>query len=130
MQNLERLKQSRDILFKLHKELVDQTRADYENLFGPTSSGQFLNALLNDVELSWLRRISGLIVEIDEYIALKDGFESKRTEELLNKIFFMANGQSWDDFFEERIAFYSDKSIKTPQLLAELRAASDLSGGF
>ena len=71
MANTQNLKDARDLLLKLHKVLVDTERAKREAVDGPMSSGAFLNLLLEDKGLSWLRRMSTLIVDIDEMFAKK-----------------------------------------------------------
>jgi hypothetical protein len=63
------LREIRRALFRLHKALIDAERANLERTAGPLSSGLFLQALLQDPELAWLRPFSGLIVEIDEALA-------------------------------------------------------------
>jgi|SRR5688500_12272847 len=73
MENGVRLREGRNLLLKLHKTLVDHERALWEGMNGPATAGAFLNALLEDPELSWLRKFSTLIVDIDEMFAQKDG---------------------------------------------------------
>jgi len=74
MNQSELLKNSRDLLLKLHKSLLDHERRIYEGIHGPQTSGQFLNVLLEDPDFAWLRKFSTLIVEIDEMFAQKDGY--------------------------------------------------------
>jgi len=69
MENVELLKKSRNHLLSLHKSLVDFERARYEAFNGTVTSGQFLNVLLEDESLSWLRRFSTFIVDVDEMFA-------------------------------------------------------------
>ena len=74
MEKAERLRDARNLLLKLHKNLVDHERAIWEGINGPVSSGQFLNVLLEDKDFAWLRKFSTLIVDIDEMFAQKDGY--------------------------------------------------------
>lgn len=62
----ERLKPVRRGLLRLHKALVDAERAEWERARGGVTGAQFLQALIADPSLAWLRPFSGLIVEIDE----------------------------------------------------------------
>jgi len=80
MENGERLREGRNLLLKLHKNLVDHERALWEGMNGPATAGAFLNALLEDPELSWLRKFSTLIVDIDEMFAQRDGYEPEAVE--------------------------------------------------
>lgn len=59
-------------LFRLHKALIDAERSAFERDRGPTTSGQFLQALIHDEYFAWLRPFSGLIVEMDEALAPKE----------------------------------------------------------
>ena len=57
-------------LLQLHKLLLDRNRAAYEQAHGPISStGEYLNLVLTHDSFSWLRQLSGLIVQIDEMLA-------------------------------------------------------------
>jgi hypothetical protein len=80
MNNSELLKNGRDVLLKLHKALVDFERESYVAFNGPVTPGQFLTQLLENPDLSWLRRFSTLIVDIDEMFAQKDGYASDNVE--------------------------------------------------
>jgi len=62
----------RDKLLALHKILVDLERETYERKHGRVGSGDFLNLLLADKDFAWLRRISELIVWIDEVLDPKE----------------------------------------------------------
>jgi len=60
------LTQLRDALLTLHKELLDSERASYErDVARIESPSHFLNLLMEDPWFTWLREISGLVVEID-----------------------------------------------------------------
>lgn len=56
-------------LLVLHKELLEFEKKNYESINGKiNSSGTFLALLMNDPAFNWLRKLSGLIVMIDEMI--------------------------------------------------------------
>ena len=63
----QRLRQTRDLLLRLHKLLLDRERGAWERINGPIGSpNQFLQLLLSHPHFEWLRHLTGLIVEIDE----------------------------------------------------------------
>src|SRR5207342_2724549 len=67
-----RLKTLRDGLLILHKSLLELERAVYERDVAPiTSTGQYLNLVLEDPAFQWLRELSAFIVIIDEALAQK-----------------------------------------------------------
>ena len=80
MSQTELLKNSRDLLLKLHKSLLDHERRIYEGINGPRTPGQFLTLLLEDPDFAWLRKFSTLIVEIDEMFDQKDGYSEEAVE--------------------------------------------------
>jgi hypothetical protein len=69
----ERLTKLRNGLLPLHKYLLDSERGAYERDVAPiTSTGQFLDLVLNDPWFAWLRELSQLIVVIDETLDLDE----------------------------------------------------------
>lgn len=68
-----RLKEIRDGLLRLHKSLLDSERATYErDVARITTTGQYLDLVLNDPWFQWLRQLSEFIVLIDETLARKE----------------------------------------------------------
>ena len=102
MDNSERLRGARDLLLKLHKNLVDHERAIWEGINGPASSGQFLNLLLEDPDFRWLRKFSTLIVEIDEMFAQKDGYAPDAVELHLTKLRELISMEKEDEEFRAK----------------------------
>jgi len=69
----ERLTQLRNGLLKLHKTLLDSERAVYErDVERITSTGQYLNLVLNDPWFAWLHELSQFIVLVDETLDFED----------------------------------------------------------
>ena len=67
-----RLKTLRDGLLHLHKSLLELERAAYERDVAPiTTTGQYLNLVLDDPAFQWLRELSAFVVMIDEALAQK-----------------------------------------------------------
>lgn len=68
-----RLRLVRDRLLRLHKTLLDAERRAYERTHGRVdSSGEWLRLVLAHEHFAWLRPMSGLIVQIDDWIARAD----------------------------------------------------------
>ena len=65
------LREVRNRLLDLHKLLLDDERAVYEQLYGRISNQAMLQLLISDQRFAWLRRLSTLVVEIDELLASK-----------------------------------------------------------
>lgn len=63
----QRLRNLRRGLLHLHKLLLERERAAYEQAHGRVeSSGELLQLVINHEQFAWLRRVSELIVQIDE----------------------------------------------------------------
>ncbi|MBX3289798.1 MAG: hypothetical protein KF855_10700 [Acidobacteria bacterium] len=84
MHNAQLLKNARDLTLQMHKVLIDNEKRLREMVDGPISPSRFLTMLLEDRELSWLRRFSTLIVDIDEMFAQRDGFSEDAVTAHLN----------------------------------------------
>lgn len=69
----DRLTQLRTGLLRLHKTLLESERGVYEHdVERITSTGQYLNLVLNDPWFAWLHELSQFIVLIDETLDLED----------------------------------------------------------
>ena len=63
----------RNGLLKWHKSLLDIERAAYErDVARITSTGQYLQLVIDDPWFAWLREISQFIVIVDEVLAQKE----------------------------------------------------------
>ena len=74
----EQLRKVRRVLLGLHKTLLDFEREAYERTHGKISSSyEFLNLAMQNPWFAWLRHLSELIVEMDEFLdAREPGSES------------------------------------------------------
>ena len=69
----DRLTNLRNGLLKLHKALLDSERAIYErDVARITSTGQYLQLVLNDPWFAWLHELSQFIVLVDETVDFDD----------------------------------------------------------
>jgi hypothetical protein len=102
MDNAGLLRDARNLLLKLHKNLVDHERAIWEGMNGAVTAGQFLNVLLEDPDFAWLRKFSTLIVDIDEMFAQKDGYSSAAVELHLDKLRDLIAMKDEDEVFKAK----------------------------
>jgi hypothetical protein len=78
-----RLTVLRDGLLRLHKHVLDSEKAAYErDVERITTTGQYLNLVLNDPWFAWLRDLSQFVVLIDETL----DFEEPPTPEEADKL--------------------------------------------
>lgn len=96
------LKEARLQILKLHKLLLDIERNKFEQQNGQVTSGQFLNLLLNEPDLQWLRKFSTLIVEIDEMLDLDDGYTEEMIDKCLEQIRNLIDFNFTDEEFESK----------------------------
>jgi len=80
----QRLTELRNGLLKLHKSLLDSERAVYErDVARITSTGQYLELVLNDPWFAWLHELSQFIVLIDETLDFEDPATAADAERLI-----------------------------------------------
>ncbi len=74
----EQLRNVRHVLLRVHKTLLDFERQVYEREHGKISNSyEFLNLAMQNPWFAWLRHLSELIVEMDEFLdAREPGSES------------------------------------------------------
>lgn len=121
MTNTELLKAGRDLLLSLHKSLVDHERWVYEERHGKITSGQFLNLLIEDPGLAWLRKFSALIVDIDEMFAQKDGFAEEAVEVHLRSLRDLSQMNVDDESFIARYKEVLQHDLDAAAKQGELR---------
>lgn len=69
----DQLRKVRIVLLGLHKTLLDFEREAYERVEGKISNSyEFLNLVMSGPWFAWLRRLSELIVEMDELLAARE----------------------------------------------------------
>ena len=105
MENVEKLRNLRDLLLKQHKTLIDHERQNLEMLHGPMTPAGFLNVLIEDEDFAWLRKFSMLIVEIDEMFAQRDGYESAMIDASIAKVEELVDPNIGDDSFNAKYDF-------------------------
>lgn len=80
----ERLMEMRNGLLKLHKTLLDSERAVYErDVARISSTGQYLNLVLDDPWFAWLHELSQFIVLVDETLDFEDPATEADAERLI-----------------------------------------------
>ena len=122
MDTAERLKKARDLLLKLHKSMLDLEREMYEGIHGKQTPAQFLNLLLEDEDLEWLRKFSMLIVEIDEMFDLKDKVTDDMVDANLEKVRQLVGMSETDDYFKAKYQFALQRDPNAAGLHQQLKA--------
>src|SRR6476660_522615 len=122
MNNAEMLKNGRNLLLKLHKSMVDLEREMYEGIHGKQTPAQFLNLLLEDEDLEWLRKFSMLIVEIDEMFDLKEKITDDMVEANLEKVRQLVAMSETDDYFKAKYQFALQRDPNAAGLHQQLKA--------
>jgi hypothetical protein len=99
----ERLGKLRDLLLEQHKLLLDRERGLYEKANGPIAGpGPFLTLVLQDAQFEWLRRISTLVVEIDESLSRRSKAGQAEAEALTGQVRDLMRPREGGDDFQAR----------------------------
>jgi hypothetical protein len=73
LEDIQRLKQARLQVLRLHKALIDAERDAYERQHGRVASNlEFFNLVMNHEWFVWLQPMTQWIVAVDEAVAQKD----------------------------------------------------------
>jgi hypothetical protein len=81
-----RLTTLRNGLLRLHKCLLDSEKAAYEtDVQRITTTGQYLNLVLNDPWFAWLRDLSQFVVLIDETLDFEEPPTPEEAEKLTGR---------------------------------------------
>jgi len=121
MENAELLKNARNLLLKLHKSMVDLERANYEAIHGRQTATDFLNLLLDYPDLSYLRKFSMLIVEIDEMFAAKDGIPADMVDANLVAVRELVAMTEEDEYFKAKYQYAIQRDPEAGALHRELK---------
>lgn len=77
----------RHSVLELHRSLRDALRIRYEREHGRIeTSGQFLGIILNHPDFEWLRELSALIAQLDEWLEGGDEATDQGFEDLLSSL--------------------------------------------
>lgn len=101
--------------------MLDRERELYEGIHGPLNATQFLNVLLEDEDLSWLRKFSMLIVEIDEMFAQKDGIEPGMIDANLLKVTELVEMEDLDEYFKAKYLNAIQRDPDSASLHSEIK---------
>ena len=117
----------RDKLLALHKTLVDIERAEFERANGPLKSVDFLTLLMQHPDFAWLRKISELIVWIDEVLDPKEMTADVEKQNVLEQAKKLLNPSELGEDFVQK---YHDALQKYPDVVIahqEVRSVLKLS---
>jgi hypothetical protein len=88
-------------LLRLHKKLLDGERQRYEREHGRIENGSaLLQLVINDPFFAWLRKLSELVVEIDERLEGETPMPDEDVRALLDQIRAMLDPQPEGDTFQ------------------------------
>jgi hypothetical protein len=84
---LQRLRQLRLAILRIHKAMLESERSIYEEFHGPIRSNtEFFNLVIEeDGWFSWLRPISQFVVQIDDVVLSKKPVSMEQVDELFNR---------------------------------------------
>jgi hypothetical protein len=118
-------------LLRLHKKLLDAERHRYEREHGRIENGSaLLQLVINDPFFAWLRKLSELVVEIDERLEAEEPMTDDGVRAMLDQIRTMLQPSPRGDAFQQNYdrAVQEDPDVViahvelTRVLDAELRA--------
>jgi hypothetical protein len=113
-------------LLRLHKVLLDGERAAYERMHGPiVSNGTYLQLVLGDPAFAWLRRLSKLMVELDDLAEAKDASAAEQIQSLRMSLRTLLTPVEGDQAFGGR---YFEALQRDPEVVLAHAAVKNLLG--
>lgn len=98
-----RLTALRNGLLRLHKYLLDSEKAAYEkDIARITTTGQYLNLVLNDPWFAWLRDLSQFVVLIDETLDFEEPPTPEEADDLLARARELVSPSEAGDGFRKK----------------------------
>src|SRR5687768_1243221 len=98
-----RLKDLSKTFLRLHKNLLDAAKIEYENKNGAIASvNQYFQLVLDDPHFAWLRKMSSLIALLDEATSLRRSATQAEAEGLLNEARLLLNFEDADEDFNNK----------------------------
>ncbi len=99
----QKLKHLSKSLLRLHKTLLETTKADYEAKNGVINgSNHYLQLVIDDAHFAWLRKFSSLIALIDEATSIRRPAAEAEAKALLNEVKTLLNFEDADEDFNDK----------------------------
>lgn len=96
------LKNLSKAMLRLHKTLLEASKAEYEAKNGAiTNVSQYFQLVIDDPHFAWLRKISSLIALIDEAVSVRRPATETEAKGLENEAKILLNFQDGDETFNE-----------------------------
>ncbi|MBV9888981.1 MAG: hypothetical protein JO119_20750 [Acidobacteria bacterium] len=112
----EKLVALRLALLRLHKELLDMERREYERLHGKVNTGELFRLVVDHEQFSWLHNISEFVVRIDESLAGDNPVTAEDTHNAIILARKMFAPSESGDAFQKR---YFDAIQRDPAVVIE-----------
>jgi hypothetical protein len=112
----EKLVALRLALLRLHKELLDMERRDYERLHGKVNTGELFRLVIDHEQFSWLHNISEFVVRIDESLAAEVPVTAEDTRNAITLARKMFSPSETGDAFQKR---YFEAIQRDPAVVME-----------
>jgi len=107
----------RSTLLDLHKTVLDTVRRDYERDRGTVRDSDFLNALIDEQQLGWLKPMTSLVARLDEAL---DEDDRVHPQALMGELRTLIAPDTGSRHFQQK---YADILERSPDaLVAHVRA--------
>jgi hypothetical protein len=113
--DLQRLRDLRHGLLRLHKTLLESERVAFERFRGRVaSSGEFLQLVITDPWFAWLHPLSELVVQMDEALDADNPLTSGDIKHLIEQARKLLTPSEEGDGFDKR---YYDTLQRDPDVV-------------
>ena len=114
-ERVEKVDELRRALLELHKSMIDAQRIAYERVHGRVeTTSQFLGLVLEHPEFEWIRALSALIAQLDEWRELAPAASDQELAEIRAALRALVQPEGGNARFSER---YWSMVEATPEVL-------------
>jgi hypothetical protein len=105
-----RLENVRNQLLGLHQTFVDAERLEYERVHGRVPGGKLLDALINEPAFAWLKQLTTLIVQVDEWLDEQRAHDTRDEDAQLERLRDLLRPDVSGSEFQQRYAVLLQQS--------------------
>ena len=112
-----KVEELRQAVLALHKRMIDAQRIRYERLHGRIeTTSEFLGLVLEHPEFEWIRAVSALVAQLDEWREASEGSGAQELEAIVDALRKLIQPQGSNGGFTKK---YWEMIESTPEVLIE-----------
>jgi hypothetical protein len=122
-----KVEELRQAVLALHKRMIDEQRIRYERLHGRIqTTSEFLGLVLEHPEFEWIRAVSALVAQLDEWREASEAASDQELEDIVAALRQLIQREGANSGFTQK---YWEMIESTPAVLIEHVKLTRILGG-